>query len=491
MEYMSGMKKYNPVLDGMLGLAVGDALGVPYEFLSRKEMKQNPARDMIGYGTYNQPEGSWSDDTSMALCTADSLVKRFDPEDMMKKFSAWKTRQQYTATGVRFDIGITSRKAIEKHEMGLDASECGDDSEYGNGNGALMRIFPVSIMQCLKMTYSPENAGEFLSLVHRTAALTHAHERGLICCGIYTLILNAWINKAEKDSLLDVFARGFEQARDAYVQMGGKFKAEIEEKGRFIHPGELALYDEERIESSGYVLHTLHAALWCLLTTDSYEQCVLKAVNLGEDTDTTAAVAGSLAGVIYGRAAIPASWLEKLKNINLIAKISNALDKALLGDQEEENRIDSFTKEYAHMALKADCRFVFEGVEYRNAAAAYLAQSVEAEYRAEFSMLNAHQARRLAKQLPAQADWDDEKKEKTLYDVCLQKYKQNGKLAEKLVSTGEREIIYDTTGAHDNEMGRCACDRCKEYQARNLYGNVLMRVRRALMQESACLNEIN
>ena len=479
------MTSENLALDGLLGLAVGDALGVPYEFLTRAQMTRRPAVDMIGYGTYNQAEGSWSDDTSMALCCADSLVKGFNPEDMMKKFSAWKSHAQYTATGVRFDIGISTRKAIERFEMGLDAADCGDAGEYGNGNGALMRIFPVSLMQCLKAQYDERHPEAFLDPVHRTASLTHAHERGLICCGIYTLILDAWIHRGAEDTLLDVCARGYERARQAYLAMGGQFAEEMSRDGMFIHPHELAGYDESRIGSSGYVMHTLHAALWCLLTTDSYAACVLRAVNLGEDTDTTAAVAGSLAGVIYGRRSIPESWLEKLKNKELIIRIADALHEALTGVKKKKQAIDSFTGEYAHMALKAACMIELDGIVYGNAAAAYLAQGVCWEFRKQFAALNAHQARRLIKQLPPRDGWESGEQEKALERVVLAKYEQNAALAQRLLDTGSMEIIYDTTGAHDNEWGRCACSACSERPARNLYGKTLMRVREKI-RASCC-----
>ncbi|MBR4038884.1 MAG: DUF1768 domain-containing protein [Clostridia bacterium] len=470
----------NHVLDGMLGLAVGDALGVPFEFRSRREMEENPATDMIGYGTYHQPEGSWSDDTSMALCTADSLIKGFDPEDMMKKFSAWKSRAQYTATGVRFDIGISSRKAIEKYEMGLDPADCGDAGEYGNGNGALMRIFPAAIMQCIKAVYSEADARAFLDPVHRSAMITHAHERGLICCGIYTMILHAWLNREESQTLEDVMICGFERAQRAYTAMGGRFAAEMAKTNQFIHPRVLAACPQEEIGSSGYVIHTLHAALWCLLTTQSYAQCVLKAVNLGEDTDTTAAVAGSLAGVIYGVEAIPQAWLDKLKNRALIESISSRLSDALYSVKPEKQTIDSFTGEHTHLALKFAARIDLDGIVYQNATAAWLAQGTAFEERKQFCHLNAHQARRLFKRMTAEKTWDPEEKEAALYRVCMAKYSQNPELSQSLLATGVREIIYDTTGAHDNEMGRCACSSCAQLPYQNRYGKLLMRVRECL-----------
>lgn len=177
-------KRGNLFLDGLLGIAVGDALGVPYEGRSRSDMKLAPATGMIGYQAHHQPEGVWSDDTSMALCTADSLCRGFDTDDIMKRFSAWKNRCQYTATGVVFDVGRTCRRAIDRYDAGIDPDLCGMTGEMGNGNGALMRIFPVSLW-CVMKCADTDSAQQLLAPVHAAASLTHAHVRGLICCGMY------------------------------------------------------------------------------------------------------------------------------------------------------------------------------------------------------------------------------------------------------------------------------------------------------------------
>lgn len=465
-------------LDGLLGLAVGDALGVPFEFSSREKMRRNPATDMVGYGAHNQPEGTWSDDTSMALCTADSLLRGFAPDDMMKKFSAWLTRRQYTAAGAVFDVGMTCRRAIRRYEEGADPSICGDYSEQGNGNGGLMRIFPMALYQSLKTERETADSEEFLRPVHIASSLTHGHTRGLICCGIYTMMLDEWLHREAGATLLSVLSRGFERAKAVYTRMGGEFEREMNASGLFIHPETLKTLPMDALDSTGYAVHTLHAALWCLLTTDNYRDCVLCAVNMGKDTDTTAAVAGALAGVIYGRAAIPPKWLELLKNRKLIELIAGKLDDVLAGG-EKKTCIDRFTKVHAHMAMKAPARFTLDGVRYENAQAAYLAHSVAPQARAQFSVLTAHQARRLHKQMETRLVCETEREE-TLFAVCMAKYMQNPNLAQKLLETGDMQIIYDTTGAHDNEMGRCACPACAQKEAKNLYGRTLMRVREAL-----------
>ena len=265
----------------------------------------------------------------MALCTADSLTRGVDPDDMMKKFAAWMSRHQYTATGVVFDMGMTCRRAIANYEQGADPALCGDYTEWGNGNGALMRIFPISLWQSMKTPREDADNGAFLQPMHAVASLTHGHARGLICCGIYTMVLDEWLHREADASLDAVLARGFERAQAIYTRMGGDLEKEMNTPGLFIHPRALKAYDMDALGSSGYAVHKLHAALYCLMTTDNYRDCVLKAVNMGEDTDTTAAVAGALAGVIYGRDAIPQAWLEALQNRALVERIAERLDAAI------------------------------------------------------------------------------------------------------------------------------------------------------------------
>lgn len=466
----------NFFLDGLLGLAVGDALGVPYEFSSRSEMRNNPATDMIGYGTYNQPEGSWSDDTSMALCSADSLCRGLDPDDMMKKFSAWINRRQYTACGVVFDVGRTCRRAIDLFDNGCPAEMCGVAGEQGNGNGALMRILPISLWGILEGKTLADDAA-LLNAVHGISALTHAHERGMICCGIYTLFIDEWLHRNPQEGLMELACRAYDRALHAYSAMGSAFADEILAPGRFIHPQKLAHTPEHEIQSGGYVLETLHAAFWCLLTTNDYASCVLKAVNLGGDTDTTAAVAGGLAGLVYGAEGIPRRWLELLKNRELIEDIADRLNQSLA----KSDVISEFTGEHRHLALKYSAKITMDGLDYANAQAAYLAQKTLPEFRDQFCGLNAHQARRLARQLPERADWPQVKQE-ALAAVCRNKYLQNPDLKAKLLATGSRTIIYDTTGAHDNELGRCMCASCADKAHHNLLGCALMELREELFR---------
>ena len=287
----------------MFGHAVADALGVPVEFEARARLDAAPVTDMRGFGTYPYPAGCWSDDTSMSLAALDSLAGgRLNWTEIMDNFGAWYYRDAYTPTGKLFDVGITCSRAIENYAAhGKSPQECGLTEDSANGNGSLMRIHPFVLYL---------HARNYLRIqtIHEASALTHGHKRSQIGCGIYAFVLRELLRNPEKASVV----RALRQAKkyyavepencayDALYRMGASLET-------------CAATPREGIKSGGYVVHTLEAAIWCLLTTDSYRACVLKAVNLGEDTDTVAAVAGGLAGALYGYEAIPAQWLAQLK----------------------------------------------------------------------------------------------------------------------------------------------------------------------------------
>lgn len=270
--------------DAVYGFAVGDALGVPFEFKKRGSFH---CTDMVGYGTWNQKAGTWSDDTSMLLATCDSLKKHnavIHVDDMMGKFEQWYSRADYTAHCERFDIGNTTAAAIEQYRLGTTPLKCGQTDIFSNGNGSLMRILPLAFIPC------EEND------LRDVSSLTHAHFLSIEACVIY---INIAKQLKQGESLQFILSRG------TWLEP-------------FENMGKLAQLSESDIISSGYVVHTLEAALWCVCTTNNYRDCVLKAVNLGDDTDTIAAIAGGLAGIIYGYEQIPSDWVEKLANKELI-----------------------------------------------------------------------------------------------------------------------------------------------------------------------------
>ena len=290
----------------MLGHAVGDALGVPVEFCERDGLAAKPVTNMVGYGTYPYPEGCWSDDTSMSLAALDSLASgELDFDDIMVKFGEWYYDDEYTPTGEMFDVGNTCSYAIDNYfAYHKPIEECGLTGERSNGNGSLMRIHPFVLYAYAKQM----SIDEWLGVIVKASALTHAHDRSKIGCLIYTFVLMNLLKDKGKDGIQE----GLKKAKH-YLNACAEFTTYER-----IFKNDFAALPRDEIKSSGYVVDTLEAALWCLLTTANYRDCVLKAVNLGDDTDTIAAIAGGLAGALYGYDAIPSEWLEALKRRDYI-----------------------------------------------------------------------------------------------------------------------------------------------------------------------------
>jgi ADP-ribosylglycohydrolase len=299
----------NDVLNGIMGSCVGDALGVPVEFEPREVLDNDPVADMRSHGTYDQIAGTWSDDSSMTLCLLDSLCGGLDYKDVMDHFIKWFRKGAFTPHGYAFDMGITTRLALERYESGRDPLECGGINEGDNGNGSLMRILPIVFY--LRRVYGSgfiENE-EAMDVLHNVSALTHAHKRSLIACGIYCSVASSILDHGE---LKEAVSLGISDAFRYYETRAG-YKTELSFYKRLAENG-FKNVERDSVKSSGYVVDTLEAAIWCLLNSYSYKSCVLSAVNLGSDTDTAAAVAGGLAGLYYGYRSIPEEWL------NVIAK---------------------------------------------------------------------------------------------------------------------------------------------------------------------------
>lgn len=302
------MEKLQTIKGIIFGHAVADALGVPVEFKSREYLRKNPVTDMMGYGTYHQPKGSWSDDTSMTLCTLESITKNSDINltDIMKNFAKWCCNGYMTPSGDRFDIGNATYSAIYNFIDGK-SFPYGNNSEYSNGNGSLMRIIPVTLFH----TFKKQSPVKYRNDIHNVSMLTHPHIRSVLACGIYDFVLYELIKNPNKESI----KIGLDNAYSHY-----KCIEEIKTYTRLLK------YDfdklpENEIKSTGYVVDSLEAAIWCALNTNSYEECVLKAVNLGDDTDTVGAIAGGLAGALYGYDAIPKKWLNTLIKKEMIDKL--------------------------------------------------------------------------------------------------------------------------------------------------------------------------
>lgn len=306
----------------VIGAAIGDALGVPFEFKSREVMKDNPATTMIGRGTHNQPIGTWSDDTSMILATMDAIVSGLDYNRIMHNFSLWLYDAEFTPRGLVFDVGRTTDYAISKYKRAnTPALECGDNGEKANGNGSLMRIVPFALYCHLKNKKCVLDERTSV-VIHRGSSLTHSHPRSQMACGIYASIVFSLLKKQEKRSIY----MGLKKAHKFYSRQG-EYKSELKCFTNLFEK-DFGKFESSLIKSSGYVVDSLEAAIWCALSTNSYEESVLKAVNLGGDTDTIASITGGLTGLLYGIECIPNEWKEHLLRMDYIEDLCNSFVKA-------------------------------------------------------------------------------------------------------------------------------------------------------------------
>lgn len=258
--------------DAVYGFAVGDALGVPYEFKKRDTFH---CTNMKGGGTWGQLAGTWSDDTSLVLATCDSIreCNGINLEDMMYKFQRWLYYAEYTARGKVFDCGGTTGRAIRRYKNGASIYGCGEKSNLSNGNGSLMRILPLA--------FTDADA----AIIAFVSSLTHANQISINHCYKYIMSLRHIIRYKNLTVPEDILNR-----------------------------------TRDEVKSTGYVVDSYEAAKWCAGTSQSYSEAVLKAVNLGGDTDTIAALTGGIAGLQYGYDSIPEEWINSLANKELIER---------------------------------------------------------------------------------------------------------------------------------------------------------------------------
>ena len=278
MQLKEDMVMNKKLYDAVIGLAIGDALGVPYEFKKRGTFL---CKDMVGYKTHHQPKGTWSDDTSMVLATLDSLKSndgKIVPTDMFERFNRWLQNSDYTPFGEVFDAGIATCKALKTGKP--------QSGEYDNGNGSLMRILPLAFVPCTE------------DEIRAVSAITHGHRISMDACVIYVHVVRRLLAGENINEIIPT------------LQYDKPFDR--------LH--RIDQLSAQEIKSSGYVVDTLEAALWAVSHKSneagkekSFRKDLLDAVNLGSDTDTVGAVAGGLAGIIYGLDHMT-DWVEALQN---------------------------------------------------------------------------------------------------------------------------------------------------------------------------------
>ena len=285
----------------MLGLAVGDALGTTVEF--RAPGTFEPVTDLVGGGPFGLPAGAWTDDTSMALCLAESLIEleAFDPVDQLSRYVLWWRKGYNSSTGSCFDIGGSTRAALSRFERTGEPYP-GDADPQAAGNAPIMRLAPVPLAYASR----PQQAFEYAALSART---THGDPRAIDAARLLAWLIVAAVAGLDKETVLGEACHPVIPGMKVPVLEGlAPLHPEIEE----IAAGSYKRRQPPEIKGTGFVVRSLEAALWALYNTETWEEGALAAVNLGDDADTTAAVYGQLAGAIYGPEAIPERWLEKL-----------------------------------------------------------------------------------------------------------------------------------------------------------------------------------
>lgn len=300
----------NPLQAILYGVCVGDALGVPVEFESREYLKNNPVTKMQNGGIHDQEIGTWSDDSSLTFCLAEAIIEGFDIQKLANKFIAWKNEAYWTANNDVFDIGIGTYNSIQKLEMGVAPELSGGMEENDNGNGSLMRILPLVLLT------KDKPIAERYALTKQVSSITHRHSRSINACFYYLEFAKQILEGKDKFEIYE----NLQSEVSNYLKSIAETSYEIGVFDRILK-GTIAELSEDEILSSGYVIHTLEASIWCLLTTNSYEEAVLKALNLGLDTDTTGAVTGGLAGLYYGFESIPQTWIDAIKKTEEINEL--------------------------------------------------------------------------------------------------------------------------------------------------------------------------
>jgi ADP-ribosyl-[dinitrogen reductase] hydrolase len=286
------MNLQNRIQGCLLGLAVGDAVGTTLEFKPRDSYA--PLTDMIGGGPFSLNAGEWTDDTSMALCIADSLLAcgGFDAVDQMQRYVRWYNEGYRSSNGKCFDIGMTVSSALRQYESTGEAMS-GDTDPMSAGNGCIMRLAPVPMYFHHDLECAIHTSGE-------SSRTTHGAEECVAACQLFGAILWKAINGRSKSEIL------------TGAHLPESMQIELPVKVQAIADGAYSHKMRDEVRGNGYVVDALEAALWCFAQTENYRDAVLLAANLGDDADTTAAICGQVAGAYYGRDGMPVAWLNRV-----------------------------------------------------------------------------------------------------------------------------------------------------------------------------------
>ena len=305
MNRVAGLDRYRGCL---LGLAAGDALGTTLEF--RRPGSFKPITDMVGGGPFRLGPGMWTDDTSMALCLAESLIERkeFDPEDQMRRYVRWYQEGHLSSNGYCFDIGNTTRESLQRF-IETGQAYAGATHAFAAGNGSLMRLAPVPM-------YFAQNAEDAIALSGNSSRTTHCAPEAIDACRYFGGMLVGALNGEDKDTLLG----------NHYCPTPGYWARQpLADKIAEIAGGSFKRKSPPEIRGTGYVVESLEAALWAFYNSQSFGEGALMAANLGDAADTTAAIYGQIAGACYGAEVIPSGWRSKLAHRELITEMADSI----------------------------------------------------------------------------------------------------------------------------------------------------------------------
>ncbi len=300
---------------------VGDTLGVPAEPTPTHDSSLCSVKNLLGYGRFDQPQGTWSDDTSMVLCTMESLCRGYDLDDLGNTFCKWLFESYWTPYGHVVDCGVTTFLALESLKSGTTtASTSGQVSEDDNGNGCLMRILPAALY------FRNLPFDSFLDTIHDIAGITHAHPRSKIACGVYATFVRFLLSSDHPKAELYETAM---EASSTYYDQREAFRPQLQFFARVLS-GQLLSMPRQMMSNSGYVVDTLESALWCFLHHDSAAEVIMAAASMGLDTDTNGMAAGGLAGIRYGVSDLCLHWSESLARRTEIQNLINTFVEAAL-----------------------------------------------------------------------------------------------------------------------------------------------------------------
>ena len=306
--------------DILLETAIGDALGLPVQFLEREVVAKNPITTMEGLDQFNIPAGTWSDNTSLSFCLAESLCNGYDLNDIINKFTKWMYEDYWTPANETFDINYINYFAIVNLRNNGSPHVAGIDNKRGNRDGSLMRILPL-VPYILNM----EEEKKF-RIIKEISSLTYRHPRSILACIALCEFAIQYINLQSVEEAYQTMQQTILQLlkKEMFIEEDIPFKRLVG-----LSYEEFKAIELKDIHSTEYVIDILEASLWCIFNTTSYKDAVLKAVNLGDDANTVGAITGGLAGIIYGYDTIPPEWLEVLAKKDDIIELANKLDSIM------------------------------------------------------------------------------------------------------------------------------------------------------------------